>query len=136
MNKVSSKNWRFGEIFSCAKLHFVLAESGCDMRVEALDQKEANNENTRSLHVGKICFKISPCSGNRHDPPEGRKLMESLGFKAGRHLLMDRAYEDDKARALVLKQGLIPVVPPKNGSGRNRDNSKKEAETKALLLHN
>ena len=27
---------------------------------------------------------------------------------------MDRAYEDDKTRALVLKQGLIPVVLPKN----------------------
>ena len=83
------------------------------MRVEALDQKEANNENTRSLHVGKICFKISPCSGNRHDPPEGRKHIESLGFKAERHLLMDRTYEDDKTRALVLKQGLIFVVLPK-----------------------
>ena len=106
------------------------------MRVEALDQKEANNENTRSLHVGKICFKISPCSGNRHDPPEGRKHIESLGSRAGKHLFIDRVCEDDKARALVLKQGLIPVVPPKNGSGRNRDNSKKEAETKALLLHN
>ena len=26
---------------------------------------------------------------------------------------MDRVYEDDKTRALVLKQELIPVVPPK-----------------------
>ena len=26
---------------------------------------------------------------------------------------MDRAYEDDETRALALKQGLIPVVPPK-----------------------
>ena len=26
---------------------------------------------------------------------------------------MDRAYEDDKTRALALKRGLIPVVPPK-----------------------
>ena len=50
---------------------------------------------------------------NCHDAPEGGKLIESLGFKAGRHLLMDRAYEDDKTRALVLKQGLISVVHPK-----------------------
>lgn len=26
---------------------------------------------------------------------------------------MDRAYEDDKTRATVINQGLIPVVPPK-----------------------
>ncbi len=32
-NKVSAKNWRFEEIFSCAKLHFVFAESGRDMLV-------------------------------------------------------------------------------------------------------
>ena len=51
LNKVSSKNWRFDDIFSRAKLHFILAESGRDMPVETLDQKEANNENTRSLRV-------------------------------------------------------------------------------------
>ena len=51
--------------------------------------------------------------GNCYDAPEGRKLIESLDFKAGCHLLMDRAYEDDKTRALVIKQGLIPVIPPK-----------------------
>lgn len=26
---------------------------------------------------------------------------------------MDRAYEDDKTRTLALRQGFIPVVPPK-----------------------
>ncbi len=26
---------------------------------------------------------------------------------------MDRAYEDDKTRSLAVKNGLIPVVPPK-----------------------
>ena len=26
---------------------------------------------------------------------------------------MDRAYEDDETRALVLSRGLVPVVPPK-----------------------
>ena len=26
---------------------------------------------------------------------------------------MDRAYEDDKTRALVIEQGFTPVVPPK-----------------------
>ena len=29
---------------------------------------------------------------------------------------MDRVYEDDKTRALAVKQGFVPVVPPK----RNR----------------
>ena len=31
---------------------------------------------------------------------------------------MDRAYEDDKTRALAAEQGFIPVVPPK----KNRKN--------------
>ena len=44
-SKVSSKNWRFDEIFSRAKLHFVFAESGCDKRVEALDQKGGEQRN-------------------------------------------------------------------------------------------
>ena len=38
-SKVSSKKWRFDDIFSRAKLQFILAESGRDMRVETLDQK-------------------------------------------------------------------------------------------------
>ena len=96
-SKVSPKNWRFNEIFSCAKLYFVLAESGRDMRVEAIDQKETNNENTRSLCFRQICTEISHFC--RESPRYIRRLIESLGFKAGLHWLMDRAYEDDKTRA-------------------------------------
>ena len=51
--------------------------------------------------------------GNRHDAPEGRKLIKSIDSKVARYLLMDRAYEDDETRALALKQWLITVVPPK-----------------------
>jgi hypothetical protein len=38
-----------------------------------------------------------------------------VGAYAGRPpLLMDRAYEDDETRQLVLSLGMIPVVPPKS----------------------
>lgn len=55
-------------------------------------------------------------AGNRHDAPEGRKLIESIYSEDYHYLLMDRAYEDDETRALAEKQGFIPIVPPK----RNR----------------
>lgn len=58
-------------------------------------------------------MKFNLSAGNRHDAPEGRKLIKSINSKVARYLLMDRAYEDDETRALALKQGLIPVVPPK-----------------------
>lgn len=32
----------------------------------------------------------------------------------GLHLLMDRAYEGDETRQLVLDLGMVPVVPPKS----------------------
>ncbi len=61
----------------------------------------------------KFALKIQLSAGNCHDAPEGRKLIESLNCRAGCYLLMDRAYEDNETQALVRKQGLIPVVPPK-----------------------
>ena len=51
--------------------------------------------------------------GNRHDAPEGRKRIETIGSEDDHFLLMDRAYEDDKTRAPAVKQGFVPVVPPK-----------------------
>jgi transposase len=55
---------------------------------------------------------LSP--GNAHDAPEGRALLEHLGEVPERFpLLMDRAYEGDETRQLVLDLGMIPVVPPK-----------------------
>src|SRR5271154_4434802 len=60
-----------------------------------------------------ITFALSP--GNAHDAPEGRALLEELGpMPDGLPLLMDKAYEDNLTRQLVLDLGMIPVVPPKS----------------------
>jgi transposase len=56
---------------------------------------------------------LSP--GNDHDAPAGRSLLEELGaMPNGLPMLMDRAYEGDETRQLVLDLGMIPVVPPKS----------------------
>jgi transposase len=54
-----------------------------------------------------VVFALSP--GNAHDAPEGRALLEDLG-----PMLMDKAYEGNETRQLVLDLGMIPVVPPKS----------------------
>ncbi len=60
-----------------------------------------------------IIFALSP--GNDHDAPQGRLLLEELGaMPEGLPLLMDRAYEGNETRQLVLDLGMIPVVPPKS----------------------
>src|SRR3984885_7850033 len=60
-----------------------------------------------------ITFPLSP--GHAHDAPEGRALLAELGpMPEGLPLLMDRAYEGDETRQLVLSLGMIPVVPPKS----------------------
>jgi transposase len=60
-----------------------------------------------------IVFALSP--GNEHDAPHGRDLLEELGpMPKGLPLLMDRAYEGNETRQLVLDLGMIPVVPPKS----------------------
>ena len=60
-----------------------------------------------------ITFVLSP--GNDHDAPHGRALLEQLGpMPEGLCLLMDRAYEGDETRQLVLDLGMTPVVPPKS----------------------
>ena len=58
-----------------------------------------------------LTFHIS--AGNKHDAPEGRKLLETIYSEDEHYLLMDRAYEDDKTITLAQQQGFIPVVPPK-----------------------
>ena len=61
-------------------------------------------------------FTLSP--GNAHDAPEGRELLNGLETPAGNPaMVMDRAYEDNATRQLVLDLGFVPVVPPK----RNRE---------------
>jgi hypothetical protein len=60
-----------------------------------------------------ITFALSP--GNAHDAPEGRALLAELGPMPEKLcLLMDRAYEGDETRQLVLDLGMVPVVPPKS----------------------
>ena len=61
-----------------------------------------------------VVFRLS--SGNSHDAPEGRKLIESIYSKNNNYLLMDRAYEDDKTLALAKTHGFKTVVPPKKKS--------------------
>ena len=60
-----------------------------------------------------IVFTLSP--GHDHDAPHGRTLLQELGpMPAGLPLLMDRAYEGNETRQLMLDLGMIPVVPPKS----------------------
>lgn len=60
-----------------------------------------------------VTFSLSP--GQTGDAPEGRKLLKSLenGGWAGTHVIMDKAYEGDETRQLVLALEMLPVVPPK-----------------------
>src|ERR1039457_93529 len=63
--------------------------------------------------ISWLTFALSP--GNAHDAPQGRLLLEQLGpMPEGLPMLMDRAYEGDETRQLVLDLGMIPVVPPKS----------------------
>jgi transposase len=58
-----------------------------------------------------VTFALSP--GQAHDAPEGRKLLRQLGPATGpAYMVMDRAYEGDETRQLVLELGFTPVVPP------------------------
>jgi len=60
-----------------------------------------------------ITFALSP--GNAHDAPQGRELLWQLPrMPEGLPMLMDRAYEGDETRQLVLDLGMVPVVPPKS----------------------
>ncbi len=72
---------------------------------------------TTKIHLccasDRYAFVFHLSSGNNHDAPEGRKLIETICSNDKHYLLMDRAYEDEKTRALASAHGFIPVVPPK-----------------------
>jgi hypothetical protein len=59
-----------------------------------------------------ITFALSP--GNAHDAPEGRELLRELGSFPGMPVIMDRAYEGNETRQLVLALDMVPAVPPKS----------------------
>ena len=58
-----------------------------------------------------VTFSLSP--GNAGDAPEGRELLASSSSEAD-YIIMDKAYEGDETRQLVLDLGSTPVVPPKS----------------------
>jgi len=71
-------------------------------------------ERSRSIAASdRFAVTFSLSGGHRHDAPEGRKLIEGFNPVTSCNLLMDRAYEDDQTRALAVRQGFTPVVPPK-----------------------
>lgn len=58
-----------------------------------------------------MTFSLSP--GQAHDAPAGRELLRKLdSLPQGCRVLMDRAYEGNETRQLVLDLGFEPVVPP------------------------
>jgi hypothetical protein len=58
-----------------------------------------------------IAFALSP--GHDHDAPHGRALLEELGsMPEGLPLLMERAYEGNETRQLVLNPGMSSVNTP------------------------
>ena len=58
-----------------------------------------------------LTFALSP--GQAHDAPEGRKLLTGWHRRPEQvPMVMDRAYEGDETRQLVLQLGFEPVVPP------------------------
>src|SRR6478735_2407531 len=59
-----------------------------------------------------ITFALSP--GEAHDAPAGRALLRDLGSFPGMPVIMDRAYEGNETRQLVLELDMVPVVPPKS----------------------
>jgi len=57
-----------------------------------------------------VNFTLTP--GQAGDGPAGRSLLQSAPPEAD-HVVMDRAYEGDDTRQLVLELDMEPVVPPK-----------------------
>jgi len=60
-----------------------------------------------------VTFSLSPSQAG--DAPEGRKLLKTLENKDWEcaHVIMDKAYEGDETRQLVLALEMLPVVPLK-----------------------
>jgi transposase len=83
-----------------------------------------------------ITLALSP--GNAHDAPCDRQLLENLGpMPEGLPVIMDKAYEGDETRQLVLDLGMIPVVPPRSNRSNpwqyNRELYKRRNEIERLF---
>ena len=77
-------------------------------------KKTASAYHATKIHMVAASDRIVLLSaGEKHDAPQGRKLIERLKPNAPCSLVMDRAYEDEQTRALAIGQGFSPVVPPK-----------------------
>lgn len=62
----------------------------------------------------KSAVSFSLSSGEKHDSPEGNKLLNFTPyFEENEFILMDRAYEGDIMRQTAVNLGYFPVVPPK-----------------------
>ena len=82
-------------------------QDGDARRMEHKDSSVAADARTA------ITFALSP--GHAHDAPEGRELLRDLPpMPPGMPLLMDRAYEGNETKQLVLQLGMVPIVPPKS----------------------
>ena len=58
-----------------------------------------------------LTFSLTP--GQAGDAPAGRELLRQLASLPKRcRVIMDRAYEGNETRQLVLDLGLTPLVPP------------------------
>ena len=57
-----------------------------------------------------VIFLLTP--GDVHDAAPGRELLKATDHQAD-YVIMDRAYEGEETRQLVLDFGMTPVVPPK-----------------------
>ena len=57
-----------------------------------------------------VNFSLSP--GHTHDAAPGRELLKNSELSAS-FMIMDRAYEGNETRQLVLDLEMSPVVPPK-----------------------
>lgn len=99
---------------------FILMLPEQENRVESIGRSKGGL--TAKIHLAftsakyAMIFRLS--AENKHDAPEGRKFIENFYPENDHYVLMDRAYEDNETRELAMKQGFVPVVPPK----RNRKN--------------
>lgn len=63
----------------------------------------------------KTAVTFSLSEGNAHDAVKGRELIKRLeGNTSIKNIIMDKAYEGDQTRQLVLDLQFEPVVPPKS----------------------